>query len=105
MESVSRRVFERLGGKIRVQSVPARDGPHNRLERDRVVRGGQRVGKPKIDFVLAGPLLMMRTFRPHAHLLERQTNLAPYIFAFIFRIHVHIPRGIIGDFRRRVAFV
>ena len=61
---------DRLGHERRVQPVLLRDRLQGELERDRIVRGLQRVGVLEIDLVLAGRDLVMSGLDPDAERLE-----------------------------------
>ena len=63
---------------------------------DHVLEGGEAVGRAqgvavlKVDLVLTGPLLVVGTLRPDAHLLERQADFPANIFAPVVGRHVEI---------------
>ena len=83
MHAVARLAAQRLRGEVGGKTVAQGDGIYDRAERDRVVRGLDRLGIPEIDLILTGALFMVGAFRADAHLFKRQADLAADVLALI----------------------
>ena len=90
MEAVSGFLFQRLGIKIRKNTVQSGNRFYNRLEGHGVVCGSQGIGIAEINFILSRTFFMMGAFRKNSHLLQRKADLTPDVFTPVFGSHIHI---------------
>ena len=105
VHSVARLVCQRLGPEIGIQPVPGRHRIHSRPEGHCVICRSDRVRIAEINFILAGPLLMVGAFRPDAHALQRQADLPADILPLVCRGNVHVTGMVIGNFGRLAVLV
>ena len=101
---VARLSHQRLGREVGCQAVSHRHGIDDSLKGHGVIRRRQGIGIAKVDLVLPGALLMVRALRPYPHLLQRQADLPPHIFALVLRRDVHVPCVVVGDVGRFTVF-
>ena len=92
----TRLVGERFGHKARVNATFEGNLFDHGAEGHDVVRGGQRVGIPQVDLVLAWTGLMMRVFNGNAHLLEHVDGRAAEIHPRAARHVVEVPAFVDG---------
>ncbi len=97
MQAAARRVGERLGQEGGEQAARRRHGFDDPLEGNEIIRRFERVRVAEIDFVLAGPLLVVRGFRLDAHFLERQADLTADVFRLVQRCDVEIFAVVVRD--------
>ena len=105
VHAVARFAAQGLRGEVGGKTVAQGDGIYDCAERDRIVRGFDRLGIPEIDLILTGSLFMVGAFRADAHLFKRQADLAADVLALILGRNVHVPGAVVGDRGRFAVFV
>ena len=105
MKSVSGLIFNRLGSKIRIQTVSSCNGFNNGTECHRIVRRSKSVGIMEIYLVLSGTLLVVGAFGENSHLLKRQAYLTSDVFASVLGSYIHISCVVVGRFCGISVFV
>ena len=73
-----------------MQAIKFSDLSDDELERDDVVRGGQRISVLEVYLVLALAHFVVGGLDLKAHALERSDHGAPYLVALVDRRHVEI---------------
>ena len=74
-------------------------------ERDRIVRGFDRLGIPEIDLILTGALFMVGHSGRMPHLFKRQADLAADVLAISSGAMSMYPAAVVGDRGRFAVFV
>ena len=94
----------RLRHEGRVQVVTECDILDDESKRAHVVGRRQHIVVVEVDLVLTRRDLVVRSLHVHAHLLERDDDLAPHVLAKINRRQIEVAGGVVS-FGRRPSIV